>query len=96
MFFNPSSLLSALQLNGIVNYAQSFTGSPAISQDVLGIPEANGNAALQRDAFLDNLVANMTIPELGEFLHQPRFSLTAVEKNRIKHWTSNMATLSSY
>jgi hypothetical protein len=66
MLFNPSSWLSALQLNDVFNYAQSPAGSPTVSQAVLGIPETKSNATLQRDAFLDTLVANMTIPELGE------------------------------
>jgi hypothetical protein len=65
MLFTASSLLSALQLNGIVNY---FSGS-SLPQIHLGptIPlrENGDNALIQRDAFLDSLVYNMTVPELG-------------------------------
>jgi hypothetical protein len=65
MIFTASSLLSALQLNGIVNY---FAGS-SLPQIHLGLTlplrENGGIALIQRDAFLDSLVYNMTVPELG-------------------------------
>lgn len=67
MLFNPSSLLPALQLSGIVEYVQSPAGPSVISQGSLKeVVGTNSNAVIQRDAFLDNLVANMTIPELGK------------------------------
>ncbi|CZR62168.1 uncharacterized protein PAC_12065 [Phialocephala subalpina] len=70
MLFNPSSLLPALQLSGIVEYAQSPAGPSVISQGSLKeVVGTNSNAVIQRDAFLDNLVANMTIPELVFQLH---------------------------
>jgi len=65
MLFTASSLLSALQLNGIVNY---FSGSslPQIHLcPTIPLRENGDNALIQRDAFLDSLVYNMTVPELG-------------------------------
>jgi hypothetical protein len=74
MLFTASSLLSALQLNGIVNY---FAGS-SLPQIQLGpslpLRENGDNALIQRDAFLDSLVNNMTVPELGWSPYQPLLS----------------------
>lgn len=66
MLFNPLSFLPALQLGGIFDCTQSLTGLSRSSQHVFeNTHDAHGRADFQRDAFLDALVANMTIPELG-------------------------------
>lgn len=66
MLFNPLSLLPALQLSGVFEYAQSLTSSSRITQGILNdVPGVESNAVLRKDAFLDSLVANMSIPELG-------------------------------
>jgi hypothetical protein len=66
MHFNPSSWLPALQINGFLSY---FAGSSIEAQLPIGpsLPPVKGrhNVSIQRDAFLDTLVANMTVPELG-------------------------------
>jgi hypothetical protein len=65
MQFNPSSWLPALQIDWILSY---FAGSLIEAQLPIGpLPPVKGrhNVSIQRDTFLDTLVANMTVPELG-------------------------------
>lgn len=70
MLFNLSTLLPAIQLSGIFEYAQSLTGSSRNAQERFDEPPgARGHTDLRKDAFLDALVANMSIRELGRFFH---------------------------
>ncbi|PMD28971.1 glycoside hydrolase family 3 protein, partial [Hyaloscypha variabilis F] len=70
MHFNPSTWLPALQINWILSY---FAGSLIEAQLPIGpsLPPVKGrhNVSIQRDTFLDTLVANMTVPELVMQLH---------------------------
>lgn len=78
MLFSSTSLLSALQLSGIVEYAQSLTGSSrGVKGSLNKILGDYTHAEFQRDAFLDTLVANMSVPELGEFLFRILFNAVA-------------------
>lgn len=73
--FNVYPLLAALPFNGIFNSMQAGSGTQRSLREP---PEVLGgeNDALQREAFLDALVANMTLPELGgSFFHPIDFTL---------------------
>jgi len=63
---NFTPLLAALSLDSIFNFGQS---SLAVQKPLTKVPKVlgNGDSFTQRDAFMDALVANMTVSELGEF-----------------------------
>jgi hypothetical protein len=73
MRFNPSSWVSALPLNGMFNYFAASSSPSQVALSPVGpAPYNYASASIQRDAFLETLVYNMTVPELGSsrFSHE--------------------------
>lgn len=67
VLFNITAIAAAFPLNGVFqSFCEGSSTSHTISSSESEIQQKE-NAFIQREAFLDALVANMTIPEMGTF-----------------------------
>lgn len=66
--FNISPLLAALPINGIFSSVQVGSGIQEPLKETIEVVGGDDNAFTHREAFLDALVANMSLPELGASL----------------------------
>jgi hypothetical protein len=74
LLFNVSTLIAALPFNGVVNLAPTFLKFEAPPIVVTDMPNESNEFFIQKEAFLDSLVVNMTTEDLGKVIFSPRHS----------------------